>query len=32
MGDVIRVYDACKAAGFESINFAADSDALKLAP
>lgn len=31
MGDVIRTYDACKAAGFESINFAADPEALKSA-
>lgn len=32
MGDVIRVYDACKAAGFESINFATDPEALKATP
>ncbi|MBX3438582.1 MAG: biopolymer transporter ExbD [Planctomycetaceae bacterium] len=29
MQDVISVYDLCRAAGFESVNFAADADALK---
>lgn len=29
MGDVIRVYDACKAAGFVSINFAASAEDLE---
>ena len=28
-GDVIRVDDACRAAGFESINYAADPEKLK---
>jgi biopolymer transport protein ExbD len=25
LGDVISVYDTCRAAGFESVNFAADA-------
>ena len=30
--DVIYVYDACRKAGFESINFAADPDAIPAPP
>ena len=29
LGDMIHVYDTCRAAGFESISFAADSESLK---
>jgi biopolymer transport protein ExbD len=32
LGDVIRIYDACRSAGFESINFAADPDAIPAPP
>lgn len=28
VGDVIRVYDVCRGAGFESVNFAADAEAV----
>ncbi len=32
LGDVIYVYDACRKAGFESISFAADPDAIPAPP
>ena len=32
LGDVIRVYDACRRAGFESINFAAEPETIPAPP
>lgn len=32
LGDVIQVYDACRKAGFESINFAAEPEAIPAPP
>ena len=32
LGEMIRVYDTCRAAGFESISFAVDAEKLKTPP